>query len=117
MVGVDYSPAAITLLGETVPGAEGVVADIYDVSLPGRFDLVLCTEVLEHLERPDAALDHLLELGGRVVVTVPDGELDSYEGHVNFWTIDQFAALLESHGRARVEKLDPETLVGVLARR
>lgn len=34
MVGVDYSRAAIALLGQTLPEVEGVVADIYDVSLP-----------------------------------------------------------------------------------
>ncbi len=114
LVGVDNSPAAIALLRDTVPTAEGVVGDVYDVSVGRTFDLVLCTEVLEHLDRPDEALNQLLTLGPRVVVTVPDGQLDTYEGHVNFWTIDQFQALLDRHGYALVERLDAETLVGTL---
>lgn len=51
-----------------------------------------------------------------MVLTVPDGELDNYAGHVNFWAIDEFSALLDQHGRAQVERLDAETLVGVLVR-
>jgi SAM-dependent methyltransferase len=39
-----------------------------------RFDLVVCWDVLEHLERPDAAIDRLvsvLQPGGRLIVKGP----------------------------------------------
>ncbi len=41
---------------------------------PRRFDLVVCWDVLEHLERPDAALDRLVSVlkpGGRLIVKGP----------------------------------------------
>ena len=52
-----------------------VVADITDIPLPGEsFDLILCTEVLEHV--PDtyeafAELVRLCKKGGAVIVTTP----------------------------------------------
>ena len=41
-----------------------------------RFDLIIASEVLEHVEAPDALLRHfraLLAEGGRLIVTVPNG--------------------------------------------
>ena len=118
VVGIDQAEAAIARLAETVPSAEGIVGDIYDLSVPGPgFDLVLCTEVLEHLARPSAALDELANLcapGGVIVVTVPDGELDTYEGHVNFWNEDEFGRLLAAFGEVDVERVDSDVLLGVL---
>lgn len=38
-----------------------------------EFDLVICTEVLEHLEKPETALDELLRVSkGFVLISVPD---------------------------------------------
>ena len=41
-------------------------------SLPGGYDLIICAEVLEHLERPEDALDQIVRLRpARVLLTVP----------------------------------------------
>jgi ubiquinone/menaquinone biosynthesis C-methylase UbiE len=119
-VGVDNSNEAIARLREFVPTAVGVVASVYELERelePESFDLVLCTEVLEHLERPEDALMQLRRLrspGGRIIVTVPDGTIDDFSGHVNFWSFDAFRSLLSRVGRARVERLDDGTLYGVV---
>ena len=119
-VGVDASPQAIARLREVVPSADGIVASVYDVARrldQASFDLVLCTEVLEHLERPLDALEQLQLLrapGGRLVATVPDGEMDDFEGHVSFWNLDDFRALLSHAGTAHVERLTDGTLFGVV---
>jgi SAM-dependent methyltransferase len=120
MVGVDEAPQAIERLAEVVPNARGIVASVYDLDErldQASYDLVLCTEVLEHLERPREALDQLRRLRapeGRLVVTVPDGEIDDYEGHVSFWSIDEFRGLLRHAGSTRVERLADGTLYGVV---
>jgi len=120
LIGVDDSPQAIVRLAQVVPSARGIVASVYDLDErldQASYDLVLCTEVLEHLERPLEALDQLRRLrapGGRLVVTVPDGEIDDYEGHVSFWSIDEFRALLAHAGSATVERLADGTLYGVV---
>ena len=50
---------------------ERVVADFMDYRPPKRFDLVLCLQVLEHLEEPEAFARKLLESGRRVIISVP----------------------------------------------
>jgi ubiquinone/menaquinone biosynthesis C-methylase UbiE len=68
-VGVDHpdSPHA--------PTAVDVTATAYEIPLPdGSFDTVLMTELLEHLERPGAALAEafrLLQPGGKLILTTP----------------------------------------------
>ena len=68
-VGVDHpeSPHALTSVD--------VVASAYDVPLGDEsFDTVLMSELLEHLEKPGAALDEarrLLRPGGWIILTTP----------------------------------------------
>lgn len=118
MVGVDYAQAAIDRLHEVLPSARGVVASLPDVELGGeRFDLVLCTEVLEHVERPSASLSNLATLcseGGRLVVTVPDGAHDTWEAHVNFWTADELQGFLSTVGESTVTHTRGGDLLGVV---
>ena len=38
---------------------------------PGTFDLVLCLQVLEHLECPDAFVEKLVGTGRIIVISVP----------------------------------------------
>ena len=54
VVGVDHSEAGIRRARELLPAATWVVADLYSIPVEERFDLVLCTEVLEHLHEPSA---------------------------------------------------------------
>lgn len=65
-------------LGIDMQEGEGVdqVADIHDLPAEwfGRFSSVLCSEVLEHVERPWRALPELYRVirpGGAIVITVP----------------------------------------------
>jgi SAM-dependent methyltransferase len=60
---------------QNLKGVVDVVADITDMPLPDRsFDLVLCTEVLEHVSNTYAAFAELTRLckpGGTVILTTP----------------------------------------------
>jgi SAM-dependent methyltransferase len=66
-----------------------------------RYGLVLMLDVLEHMDRPDAALRHavsLLQPGGRIVINVPAFRSlwtshDDYNRHVTRFTRRTFAAL------------------------
>ena len=118
VVGVDLADAGIRRLREVVPEARGYVESIYDLDLEGeQFDLVLATEVLEHLRKPGEALDALRALcapGGRVVITVPDGARDDWEGHVNFWNEDELRVFLSRVGSTCVTRLRSGDLLGVV---
>ena len=118
VVGVDYAKAAITRLNEVLPRARGVVSTVHDLDLRDEtFDLVLCTEVLEHLYTPHealAVLARLCEPSGRLVITVPDGELDDFEGHVNFWSANQFRAFLAGAGIVEVSRSQDNDLIAII---
>lgn len=62
---VDYAP----------PGVELVRSELTSIPLPtGSIDAILCTEVLEHVEEPLAAVSEfarLLRPGGRLLLSVP----------------------------------------------
>ena len=109
IVGVDHSEAGIRRARELLPTGTWVVDDLFGLSLDGdRFDLVLCTEVLEHLNEPARAVQVLRALcapEGKVAITVPDGASDSWEGHVNFWDEDALRAFLAPRGLLRIDRI------------
>ncbi len=71
--GVDLSAADIERLKAKFPGIETHVAPIEDLScLSPPYDLVMCCEVLEHVQDPARALSSLVALGSkRLIVSVP----------------------------------------------
>lgn len=119
IVGVDFSTAAIERLRLLLPEAEGFVGDIFELPFPEScFDTVVCTEVLEHLDDPGGALAvlrYLCEPGGHILITVPDGERDSYAGHVNFWSFDEFAGFVSDVGSSTVRRTRGGDLVAIVS--
>lgn len=114
LVGVDYSRTAITLARQILPRARWVAHDLYGLELGKKFDLVLCVEVLEHLEDPHRAMSRLAKHcapDGHLVVTVPDGAVDRWEGHVNFWTEMEFRDWIEPWGLVDLERLDEDRIL------
>lgn len=109
LFGLDFASTAISKARTLLPMATFVVEDIYENRLPSDFfDLVLCIETLEHLRWPEKALVQLLRIcktGGNVVITVPNAEKDSWDGHVNFWNVSQFSELLSPYGLVDVKLL------------
>ena len=74
LAGCDLAGDAVAYAGRLCPESVSLcTADIYHLPLPSRsFDLVLCSEVLEHLEGVPAALAELQRVTrGYVLVSVP----------------------------------------------
>jgi 2-polyprenyl-3-methyl-5-hydroxy-6-metoxy-1,4-benzoquinol methylase len=95
--GADFSEEAKRFSRERFPEMAFFRHDIYE-SIPGKFDVVFCTEVLEHLERPHVALGNLISAlrpRGILVLTVPDGRRDTINEHLNFWSPESWKAFLE----------------------
>jgi SAM-dependent methyltransferase len=85
-----------------------------------RLDTVVCLNVLEHIEDDRgslAAMHHLLEPGGRLVLLVPSlrvlyGTLDEALGHFRRYTPQELSAKLAGAG-FRVRHLEYFNLAGV----
>jgi 2-polyprenyl-3-methyl-5-hydroxy-6-metoxy-1,4-benzoquinol methylase len=119
VVGIDYAQAGIERARQLVPSGEFHARSLYELDLAETFDVVLCTEVLEHLSDPDAAMRVLAGLcahNGTMVITVPDGAADSWEGHRNFWTESELVEFLRDYGAVQVSRmrLDEASLLAVI---
>jgi len=73
LTGVDISPAAVERARQRCPEGRFEVAPIESLAaMTERFDLVVCSEVLEHLDTPDAAVRLLAaRTKGLALLTVP----------------------------------------------
>lgn len=113
LIGVDGNREAIDVAKMLDPGIDFREGDIYTLDFPENyFDLVLCSEVLEHLLFPVKALRELKRVvreGGTILLSVPNepwfclGNLLAMRNvlrlgnpidHVNHWTYHGFKRFL-----------------------
>jgi 2-polyprenyl-3-methyl-5-hydroxy-6-metoxy-1,4-benzoquinol methylase len=97
VVGADFSTIALDHARKRLPNARILQWDIYE-RFEDRFDVAICTEVLEHLEAPGRALANLLQTidpGGSLILTVPNGRIDRSHYHINFWSPESWRLFLQ----------------------
>ncbi len=109
--GIELDAADATRARRHFPRIEVHQGSAYDLgALPGGYDLVLCAEVLEHLDDPRRALDQMLGLRPRrLLLSVPHepffmlsnlarlknvARLGNDPEHVNHWGRRSFRRLL-----------------------
>jgi len=73
LVGVDFSESAIEIGHNAHPELDLKIGSIYEIPFKdNQFDLVICTEVLEHLDDPKKALSELARVcKGSCLISVP----------------------------------------------
>jgi 2-polyprenyl-3-methyl-5-hydroxy-6-metoxy-1,4-benzoquinol methylase len=100
LYGVDYSLVAIGMAKNRVRDAQLLAWDICDLDeRDGAFEVGLCIQTLEHVKSYDAALNEIMRTVTQLVVmSVPNGPMDQFEGHHNRWTLDEFRQLLSPFG-------------------
>lgn len=99
LTGLDFSRVAIEIAKLLCPGAEFHEFDIYQ-KYHEMFDVVICTEAMEHLLYPSTALKNILSMirpGGCAFLTVPNGRIDTFDGHINFWSPESWRIFIEEH--------------------
>lgn len=111
LVGFDINPESVAFAAQRFPKMTFTVEDIYHLPYAtGSFALVFCLEVLEHLERPAAALAELARVArSDIVISVPHepwfrlGNLargkylkrwGDHPEHIQHWNPRTFAPLL-----------------------
>ncbi len=110
IVGVDNDRKVLN--NPQAPKTSYVQKDIYGLDIsPASFDLVLSTEVLEHLSHPEKAVENLcLASKGYIIITVPKeplwrianimrlkylSDLGNTPGHLQNWTTGSFRGFLK----------------------
>lgn len=110
---VDLDPAEVVDAQRNLPGCQVGVAS--GLALPfgnNRFDLVICSEVLEHVEEPEKLLSELSRVSAKhVLVSVPREpiwrglnmlrgaylrEWGNTTGHINHWSSRSFERFVET---------------------
>jgi 2-polyprenyl-3-methyl-5-hydroxy-6-metoxy-1,4-benzoquinol methylase len=108
---VDGTGLRVAQSQNTVSLVQGSVYDLPFAS--GSFDLVLCCEVLEHVERPEVAMAELARVSrDRVLLSVPNEPVwrlsnmargkylrhfGNTTGHIHHWTRWAFLRLVRNH--------------------
>lgn len=122
--GLEYSKEAIELGRKTHPDIEIIQGSIYKLPYKNNsFDLVLCTEVLEHLDDPKKALKELARTSRKyLLLSVPNepyfmlanflrGKNLSRWGndieHIQHWTSREFERLVKNEKLKIISKRYP----------
>jgi len=112
--GIDNSTEVLDKARELNPGVNFIHGSIYSIpKVDNSFDLVLASEVLEHLDEPEQAIEELKRVSRKyVIITVPNepffrvanilrlkylGRMGNTPGHVQHWSIPAFRTLLNRH--------------------
>jgi 2-polyprenyl-3-methyl-5-hydroxy-6-metoxy-1,4-benzoquinol methylase len=113
--GIENKEDAIFLGKKLYPNLTIKKASIYELPYKDRsFDLVVCTEVLEHLKEPEKALKEMLRVSKKyLIISVPNepffmlanflrgkniSRLGSDPGHINHWSSFGLKNFLEKNG-------------------
>ncbi len=117
VTGIEISQKAVRVAQESAQkfsltkNISFIRGDIFSTPLLGRFDFVICSEVLEHLKNDGQALDKIFSLlkpGSRVLVSVPSQNaplikigaiknFDSWSGHLRRYSLESLTSLLKQH--------------------
>jgi SAM-dependent methyltransferase len=102
VMGVDLAESVIADNRVSLPAFEFHQLDIGSSWLPERLDLVVCSEVIEHVADWRKALHHLrLMCAGHLILTVPSGRvfpIDRLMGHHRHFALDELCEGLRRSG-------------------
>jgi len=110
--GIENSKEAIAFGKKLFPKANIKLGSIYDLPYEANyFDLVLCTEVLEHLENPQKALSEIIRVSKKyIILSVPNEPFfrlanflsgkyvktfGNSPGHINHWNLFSFQRFIK----------------------
>jgi len=111
IVGSDFSQEAVNQSqrkGHTVFKGDLTAIDNFEGK---KFNTIICSEVLEHIEKDSLAVNNLhsiLENNGKLLITVPYSMKywsihDEFSGHVRRYNLDELEAKLENAGFRIIE--------------
>lgn len=113
ITGIEFTHEAIEIARRSNPTVDYIQGDICELPFETRsFDIVICTEVLEHIPNPDRALKELIRVSsGYLLISVPHEpwfrlgnllvlknvtRLGNPIDHINHWTIHSFKKFINN---------------------
>jgi 2-polyprenyl-3-methyl-5-hydroxy-6-metoxy-1,4-benzoquinol methylase len=84
LAGVDLSSVVVEQNRAALPHMSFAVTNVDDADLDGVFDVVVCSEVLEHVDQQGLVMQRLARAtvqGGHAIVTTPTGRVHATERH------------------------------------
>lgn len=116
--GIDYSKKAIEIGKKDNPELKLQVGDIYNLKFKDNsFDLVVSTEVFEHLDEPEKALSEIKRVSRKyILLSVPNEPwfyLSNYTqwgkdiGHINKWSSRGFEKFIKDNNLKILSKKTP----------
>lgn len=132
--GIEYMDEAIEIGKKVNPDLKIKKGDIYELPYKdSNFDLVVCTEVLEHLEDPKKALSELTRVSKKyLLLSVPNEPwftfqrfargknvfgLGAHPEHIQHWTHQGFQKFVSENGLKILDKKAPFAWTLVLAQK
>ena len=112
VVGLEYTREALEIARKSNPSVQWIQGDIYQLPFEDEtFDIIICTEVLEHLSNPHRAIAECKRVCKKyILLTVPNepwfcmGNLFALKNvshlgnpidHINHWTYRAFQRFLD----------------------
>jgi SAM-dependent methyltransferase len=113
IIGIEVSDEAITAAAHTNPRLSIIKGAWPHVEVPGIFDLIICLDVLEHIENDGAALhsvESLLAPGGIALITVPAfpflwSNHDTIAHHFRRYTRSYLCVLAQKNTRLNILRM------------
>jgi len=122
--GIEYDESAIALGKRLYPSLTIKQGDIYKLPYKSNsFDLVVCTEVLEHLENPKKAYRELIRASKKyILLSVPNEpfftwqriarfqnilHLGAHPEHIQHWTASSFTKFVHVRGLKLITRKFP----------
>lgn len=100
--GVDISSAAVDLAKREYPGGQFWVMDISKNFVDQQFDLIICSEVLEHIQDDLSALNNIAHMAKKyLVISTPQGRMRKFEeqvGHVRNYSSGELQEKVKNAG-------------------
>jgi len=119
ITGFEVAQSALDITAKRLPEATLKVYNLYEAPKE-QFDVIFCTEVLEHLLHPDVAIENLqkrMRANSILIITVPNGRLDTWNGHINFWSSESWAVFIEKSVKGKffeTGKIDKRALFAII---
>lgn len=124
LVGIDFEDDAIKLAHKINPKLDISKASIYELPYKdNNFDLVICSEVMEHLTDPEIAIKEIIRVSKKyVLISVPNepffmmanflrgkylSRWGNHPEHINHWTASAIKSFAESEGLNVIKIVTP----------